>query len=87
MVTPRQIVGIDGSPGSSAALDWALARADRLGAVEPVAAWHYPWWALVPTATGSLVPPGDSEFEAITEKVVANIGQHFEDFVFEHRQG
>jgi nucleotide-binding universal stress UspA family protein len=73
MAAPRQIVGIDGSPGSAAALDWALARAERLGPIEPVTAWHYPWWALVPTATGSLVPPGDSEFEAITEKVVANM--------------
>ncbi|MCP4227696.1 MAG: universal stress protein [Actinomycetia bacterium] len=69
----RQIVGIDGSPGSTAALDWALARVALLGPVEPVAAWHYPWWALVPTATGTLVPPGDSEFQAITERVVANM--------------
>lgn len=76
-----QVVGIDGSPCSQLALSWALARAPRLGPVRPVSAWHYPWWALVPTATGSMVPPGESEFEAIAHRVV---GQALDGIDDEH---
>jgi nucleotide-binding universal stress UspA family protein len=68
-----QIVGVDGSPGSATALEWALNRSTRLGPVKPVSAWHYPWWALVPTATGTMIPPGDTEFQAVAEKVMRNM--------------
>jgi len=66
MVEQLQVVGIDGSHNSMQALLWATARTDLLGDVEPVAAWRYPWWALVPTATGTLAPPTNTEYEAIT---------------------
>ncbi|MGO8873765.1 MAG: universal stress protein [Acidimicrobiales bacterium] len=40
---PRIVVGIDGSPGSSRALRWALDEAAiRSAGVEAVFAWHYP---------------------------------------------
>lgn len=67
--TNVQVVGIDGSPGSAQALQWALARTERLGPVEPVIAWRYPWWALVPTATGTLLPPNHEEFDAIAKRM------------------
>jgi nucleotide-binding universal stress UspA family protein len=39
----RIVVGVDGSASSKAALRWAVAQAERTGAVVQVAtAWHYP---------------------------------------------
>ncbi len=40
------VVGIDGSPGSIRALRWAAHRADQFGLIQPVVAWHFPWWAV-----------------------------------------
>ena len=40
------IVGVDGTPGSNHALDWALNRVDRFGPLRPLAAWQYPYWAV-----------------------------------------
>lgn len=68
-----QVVGIDGSSGSARALQWALARAERLGPVEPVIAWRYPWWALVPTATGTLLPPNHEDFDAIATRMASKM--------------
>jgi len=65
-----QVVGVDGSPGAKRALAWAIARADRLGPVEPVSAWHYPWWAFVPTATGTMLPLNEEEFADVTTRLV-----------------
>lgn len=65
-----QAVGVDGSDGSRHALAWAVAHADTYGPVRPVAAWHYPWWAITPTVAGKLLPPGEKEFEEITARVV-----------------
>ena len=67
-----QVVGVDGSLSSKHALAWAIARADLLGPVKPVAAWQYPWWAYVPTAAGSVMPPSEKELAATTERVVDN---------------
>ena len=40
----RIVVGLDGSPGSAAALDWTFAEAQLRGiAVHAVAAYHEPW--------------------------------------------
>lgn len=36
----RVVVGVDGSPGSRRALEWALDKRDRLGPIEPVIAFN-----------------------------------------------
>ena len=57
MRTERIVVGVDGSPGSDAALEWAISEAGSAGAeivavhvVEPIIAsaavptrWHFRW--------------------------------------------
>lgn len=70
---PHQVVGIDGSDQGSQALLWALERTDTLGLVRPVLAWRYPWWAAMPRATGTLVPPTETEFSAISDKMMRNL--------------
>jgi len=65
-----QVVGVDGSEGSKHALAWAIAHTDALGPVEPVSAWHYPWWAYVPTATGTRLPMSEDEFADVTTRLV-----------------
>jgi nucleotide-binding universal stress UspA family protein len=65
-----QAVGVDGSEGSRHALAWAIAHTDRYGPVQPVAAWHYPWWSMTPTVAGGLLPPGEKEFNEITARLV-----------------
>ena len=40
---PRIVVGVDGSPSSIQALEWAIGQAALTGAsIEAVIAWHYP---------------------------------------------
>lgn len=68
-----QIVGVDGSPGSMHALRWALAHSSTLGDVEPLVAWRYPWWALVPAATGTLTPLQYDDFSRINRRVAENM--------------
>lgn len=63
------VVGIDGSPCSTKALQWAEAHVDRFGLIQPVWAWQTPWWAFSPTAFGATTPPSDMEFQAEAEKV------------------
>ncbi len=65
-----QAVGIDGSEGSRHALAWAIAHTDRYGPVQPVAAWHFPWWSMTPTVAGGLLPPGEKDFNEITARLV-----------------
>lgn len=65
-----QAVGVDGSEGSRHALAWAVAHADRFGPVQPVAAWHFPWWSMTPTVSGGLLPPGEKDFNEITARLV-----------------
>ncbi len=66
----RQVVGIDGSPEAERALDWALARTDALGPVQPVAAWNYPWWATgVPLASPLPRPAEDVYRDVVVERI------------------
>ena len=53
----RQIVGVDGSLGSEAALSWAIAHQTDLGTVQPVVAWTQPWWTVSPLPGAALPVP------------------------------
>ena len=65
------VVGVDGSPGSGAALRWAGARTDRFGPVLAVASWQYPWWSLTPLAPGAAaLPPPSADFHTEARAVV-----------------
>ena len=69
----RIVAGIDGSPSSMDALQWAIGQAGLTGAaVDAVIAWHYP------AAVGGFgYTPVDmmqtgSDFEEIAQKIVAD---------------
>lgn len=65
----RVVVGLDGSTGSARALAWAAANTDRLGPIQPVAAWTYPWWAVAPFSPGTVLPPPRSTFHDDVSRV------------------
>src|ERR1700677_387498 len=62
--TARIVVGVDGSEGSKAALQWAARQAKLTGAsLDAVAAWDFPaTYGWVP------VPPQDLDFASFAEK-------------------
>jgi nucleotide-binding universal stress UspA family protein len=68
----RIVAGVDGSPSSLSALNWAIAQAGRTGAtVDAVIAWHYP----VPVGGYGYAPVGILDgggFQEIAEKVLAD---------------
>ena len=54
------IVGIDGSPGSRAALAWAFAEAgQRKARIVALSVWQFPYLALGPSPLGGPVVPID----------------------------
>lgn len=58
------VVGVDGSPGSRAALRWAFEEARlRHAALEVVAVWQFPMMTSLP-AFGAMPPPEDLSGEA-----------------------
>lgn len=61
------LVGIDGSAGSLAALDWAIGHADTLGAIRPVTAWDYPVIAWLPAPLSAAAVPPESQMQAAAE--------------------
>ncbi len=61
---PSIIVGLDGSPGSNAALAWAVDQTKRFGLITPVATWLLPWWASGVGAPGVYAPPPTEELQA-----------------------
>lgn len=69
----RIVVGVDGSPASVKALEWALGQAEATGAsVEAVQAWEVP----VMYGTGMMVLPGGEEFDkAAKQSLEAAVGQ------------
>ncbi len=62
------IVGIDGSPGSSSAMDWAVARIDRVGPIRPVYAWEYPAAVWLPAPFAATAVPPAEEMQAAAEE-------------------
>jgi nucleotide-binding universal stress UspA family protein len=68
---PRIVVGIDGSPGSRAALEWALTQAGLTGAaVEAVAAWQEPAVLNHGYPMGYL---GEDDLAALTQKILDDV--------------
>ncbi len=74
---PSIVVGLDGSPGSNAALAWAVAQTGRFGSITPVATWLLPWWASGVGAPGVYAPPPTEELQsqavATLEEQIAGI--------------
>ena len=76
----RIVVGVDGSPGSRAALDFACARAGRTGeTVVAVHGWHEhapspEGWSAVPRALG-----GEEEGRRLLAEAVAGVSQDHPD--------
>ena len=64
------VVGIDGSATSLHALAWAARRTGRFGPIQPVIAWHYPWWSYI----GPAVPQSGPFEDAAREEVEHAIG-------------
>ena len=59
------VVGVDGSGPSIHALQWAARRTGRFGPIQPVIAWHYPWWSYI----GPAVPQANPFEEAARAEV------------------
>jgi len=61
----RIVVGVDGSPSSIKALQWALAQATLTGGtIDAVCAWHYPSSFGVPA-------PDSTDYRALSEETLA----------------
>jgi nucleotide-binding universal stress UspA family protein len=61
----RIVVGVDGSPSSVAALEWAFGQAILTGSVvEAVCAWHYPH-------TFGVAIPDNADYGALAEETLA----------------
>jgi nucleotide-binding universal stress UspA family protein len=84
--TGGTVVGVDASAGAQVALDWALARADRLGPVRPVMSWEYPAAAFAPAPIGWPVAPAE-EMQAATEIALDSVLSGYEDLVGEVVEG
>lgn len=61
-------VGVDGSAGAADALRWATDATDA--DIQPVTAWHLPWWAATPPAPGNPMPPQRDFFEEKAREVI-----------------
>ena len=61
----RIVVGVDGSPSSIKALEWALGQAILTGdAIDAVCAWHYP-------SSFGVVAPDSTDYRALAEETLA----------------
>lgn len=75
-VPRRLVVGVDGSPGSLSALEWAVSLAGAVdGSVRAVMAWHYPYLATMPGMVGAVPPVGEMEKASVEalDKVLAGL--------------
>lgn len=72
------IVGVDGSAGSRAALEWAFAEAaQRKARVVAVSVWQFPYLALGPSPIGGAVIPTEdlqASSEASLAEILAEVG-------------
>lgn len=66
------LVGVDDSSGSLHALRWAARRAGRFGSIQPLVAWHYPWWA-ASAASPRLAEEFASEARRVGEAAVQHL--------------
>ena len=67
------VVGVDGSGGSRAALEWAFAEAVRRSAtVRAVSVWQYPYIALAPAPLGGAVAPA-AEMQSASEDALDTV--------------
>ncbi len=65
------VLGLDGSAGSTAALQWALRHTDVFGDVKPVMTWLLPWWASGAGSPGAYTPPPTVELQLQAEDQLA----------------
>jgi nucleotide-binding universal stress UspA family protein len=75
----RIVVGVDGSPGSLAALRWAVAEASRWQAsVEAVSAWAFPAIAATPfvPATGFSWADLKQAAQEAVDRAISQLGPH-----------
>ena len=60
----RIVVGVDGSPSSSKALEWALGQAVLTGGtIDAVCAWHYP-------SSFGVMAPDSTDYRALAEETL-----------------
>ncbi|WP_037364449.1 universal stress protein [Nakamurella lactea] len=75
-MTQRLVVGVDGSAGSRAAIEWAIAEAQLRGAeLEVTAAWEFPYaWgeaaAWAPGGDGGLAEAAGAEATALLDQIL-----------------
>ncbi|MER7584122.1 universal stress protein [Kitasatospora sp. NPDC097691] len=76
--SPRIIVGVDGSPASEQALQWAIHYAEAVGGrVEAIAAWEYPafyGWAGQSGAIAAAYNPEELAGKTLSETVTKVVG-------------
>ncbi len=65
------VIGLDGSAGSSAALQWALRHTEEFGNIKPVMTWLLPWWASGAGSPGAYTPPPAVELQLQAEGQLA----------------
>lgn len=66
------VVGVDGSGPSLHALEWAAARTDRFGPIQPIIAWHHPWWSYLGPTVPQARPFEDAAREEI-ERAISSV--------------
>lgn len=66
------VVGVDGSPGSAAALAWADDHVERYGLILPITTWRFPLWVQAGPAALTR-PPSFDELESMAMATAATV--------------
>jgi len=61
------VVGVDGSDGSQAALEWARREAGHIRPIRPVFTWKYPYTVWLPAGIGGVPAPSEELMQADAE--------------------